>query len=175
MSERALSGNASVIGTDETIVKVRGKAKLVGFVADAESGRLLGIDMPVERDSEGFADRLKGYVERLEVKAVVTNDLSTCKPVVDGLGLDRRVCVTYARRNVARRIRNVPGWGEWKSRLRMLLDELPDDEGKRLLMMEREVREEPDLRRLAVNLCAKRRSLLCHKRMRGVCDTNNVT
>ena len=41
--------------------------------------------------------------------------------------------------------------------------------------MEREVREEPDLRRLAVDLLAKWRSLLCHKRARGVCDTNNVT
>ena len=47
--------------------------------------------------------------------------------------------------------------------------------GKRLMAMEREVREEPDLRRLAVDLCANWRSLLCHKRMRGVCDTNNVT
>lgn len=41
------------MGADETIVKARGKAKLVGFVADAESGELPGIDMLVERDSEG--------------------------------------------------------------------------------------------------------------------------
>ena len=43
MSKRA-TGSAPVMGADETIVKVRGKAKLVGFVAAAESGRLLGID-----------------------------------------------------------------------------------------------------------------------------------
>lgn len=35
--------------------------------------------------------------------------------------------------------------------------------------------EDPSLRRLAVGLCVKWRSLLCHKRMRGVCDTNNMT
>lgn len=103
-------------------MKVRGKAKLVGLVADAESGRLLGIDMLVERDSEGFAD-----------------------------------------------------WQEWKSRLQNLLGDLLDDEGKRLMDMERYVKEEPSLRRLAVDLCAKWRSLLYHKRMRWVCDTNNVT
>ena len=57
---------------------------------------------------------------------------------------------------MARRLRKVKGWEEWKSRLRMLLEELPEDGGKRLLMMEREVREEPDLRRLAVDLCAAR-------------------
>ena len=32
------------MGADETIVKARDKANLVGFVADAESGELLGID-----------------------------------------------------------------------------------------------------------------------------------
>ena len=68
-------------------MKVMGKAKLVGFVANAKNGDLLSIDMPADRDSDGFADWLKRYVERLGVKAVVTDDLSTYKPIVDGLGL----------------------------------------------------------------------------------------
>ena len=175
MSKRGMSGSAPVMGADETIVKVRGKAKLAGFVADAESGELLGIDMPVERDGAGFADWLKGYVERLGVKAVVTDDLSTYKPVVDRLGLEHQICAAHVRKNAARRLRKAQGWQGWKSRLRNLLDELPDDGGKRLMSMEREVRDEPGLRRLAVDLCDKWRSLLCHKRARGVCDTNNVT
>ena len=41
--------------------------------------------------------------------------------------------------------------------------------------MERDAGEYPALRRLAVGLCAKWRSLLCHKCMRGLCDTNNMT
>ena len=52
MSERATC-KAPVIGVDETIVKARGKAKLVGFVADAASGDLLVIDMPVKRARDG--------------------------------------------------------------------------------------------------------------------------
>ena len=107
---------------DETIVKVSGKAKLVGFVADAESGKLVGIDMLVEHDSDGFADWLKGYVERLGVEAVVTDDMSIYKPVVDDLGLEHQICVMHVRKNVARRLRNVKGWQEWKSRLRELLE-----------------------------------------------------
>ena len=79
---KCATGGTPVMGADETIVKVRGKAKLVGFVADAESGELLGIDMLVERDSERFADWLKGYVERLGVKSVVTDDLSTYKGIL---------------------------------------------------------------------------------------------
>ena len=55
----------------------------MGFVADTSIGELLGIDLPVERDSEEFADWLKGYMERLGVNAVVTDALSTYKPVVD--------------------------------------------------------------------------------------------
>ncbi len=44
------------------------------------------------------------------------------------------------------------------TRLRNLLDELPDYGSKRLMDIEREVRNEPTLRRLAVDLCAKWRS-----------------
>lgn len=81
----------------------------------------------------------------------------------------------HVKKNVARRLRKLKGWHEWKSRLRNLLDESPDDGDKRLMMMDREVREYPAPRLLAVDLLAKWRSLLRHKRMRGVCDTNNVT
>ena len=49
----------------------------------------------------------------------------------------RRAC----EKKAAQRLRKVKGWREWKSRLRMLLDELPDAGGKRLIDMEREVRE----------------------------------
>ena len=127
---KCATGRTQVMGTDETIVKAPGKAKLVGFVADADNDELLGIDMPVERDNKGFADWLKGYVERLGVKAVATDDLFTYKPVVNGLGLEHQVCVAHVRKNVARRLRKAKGWGEWKSRLRNLLDELPDDGGQ---------------------------------------------
>lgn len=41
--------------------------------------------------------------------------------------------------------------------------------------MEREVKKEHSLQRLAVELCAKWRCMACHKRMRGARDTNNVT
>ena len=118
MSERA-AGRTPVMGADETIVKAGGKAKLVGFASDAKSGKPLGIDILVERDGDGFANWLKGYVERLGVEAVVTDDLSTYNPAV-------AKCERLVR---------------MESRLRGLLDELPDDGGKRLMDMERVVRE----------------------------------
>ena len=42
MSKRTMSDGAPMIGADETIVKVSGKAKVVGFVADAENDEPLG-------------------------------------------------------------------------------------------------------------------------------------
>ena len=38
------------MGADETIMKLKGEKAVVGFVMDAESGRLVGIDLLVERD-----------------------------------------------------------------------------------------------------------------------------
>ena len=77
---------------------------------------------------------------------MVTDDLSTYRPVVDKLRLEHQVCVTHVRNNMARRVSKVKGWGEWKSRLRNLLYELPENGGTWLMNMEREVREEPALR-----------------------------
>ena len=63
---------------------------------------------------------------------MVTDVLSTYKPVVDRLGLERQVCVMRYEdeKNVARRLRDMRGWREWKPRLRSLLDGLPDDGSK---------------------------------------------
>ncbi len=97
--------------------------------------------------------------------------LSTYKPVVDGLGLVRQVCVTHARKNVVRRLRKVKGWQEWKSRLRGLLDELSDDGGKQLMMMEREARDKSDLRRLAADFMREMAQPAVLQAIRGVCDT----
>lgn len=101
---------------------------------------------------------------------MVTDGLSTYKPVVDRLGLDRQVCVTHVSKNPARRMRKVKVWQAWKSRLRSLLDELPDNCGKRLMYMEREVREDPSMRLLAIDY--ERNGVACYAT--SVCDNNNV-
>lgn len=74
------------------------------------------------------------------MEAVIIDDLSICKPVVDGLGLEYQVCVVHVNKNTARRLRKAKGWREWKSRLRIMVEELPDDGRKRLMNVEREAR-----------------------------------
>ena len=63
---------------------------MVGFVTDAESGRLVGMDVLVQRDSDGFVKWLEGYVSRFGVESMVTDDLSTYKPVVERIGVDHQ-------------------------------------------------------------------------------------
>ena len=61
------------------IAKLVGGAQLLGTRGKRsrprESGKLPGMDMPVARYGEGLAYRLKGYAERVGVKAAATDDL----------------------------------------------------------------------------------------------------
>ena len=168
-------GRVRVMGADETVVKLRGEKVVVGVVTDAETGQIVGMDVLVNRDTEGFVDWLSGYVSELGVEAVVTDDLSTYKPVVEHLGVDHQVCIAHVRKNVANRLKKVDGWEWYRSRIWELLTELPEGGGRELFDMERRVRSEPDLRRLVVELCEKWRSLVCHRRVSGMPQTNNCT
>ena len=78
-------GRVVVMGADETVVRVKGNKTVIGFVTDASSGQLLGIDVLVDRDRAGFVGWLRDYVGPLGVDVLVSDDLSTYKPVVEGL------------------------------------------------------------------------------------------
>lgn len=168
-------GRVRVIGADETVLKLRGEKTVVGVVTDAATGQIVGMDVLVERDTEGFVDWLSDYVSELGVEAMVTDDLSTYKPVVEHLGVEHQVCIAHVRKNVWNRLKKVDGWEWCKARIWELMTELPDVGGRELFDMERRVRGEPDLRRLVVELSEKWRSLTCHRRVSGMPQTNNCT
>ena len=111
---------------------------------------------------------LQRYVSRFGVEAMVTDDLSTCKPVAERLGVEHQVCIAHVRKNVWNRLEDIDGMGlAAEAMIWRLLTELPEDGGRKLLRMEPRVRAEPKLRRLVVGLCGKWRSLLCHQRVSG--------
>ena len=168
-------GRVRVMGADETVVKVRGNRTVVGFVTDTRSGRLVGMDVLVQRDSEGFVRWLEGYVGRFGVEAVVTDDLNTYKPAVERLGVEHQLCIAHVRKWVWNRLKRIRGWDWYKARIWILMAELPGGGGGELLAMERAVRGQPRLHRLVVELCEKWRSLTCHQRVRGMPQTNNCT
>ncbi|MFQ5879831.1 MAG: hypothetical protein ACE5IZ_06650, partial [Dehalococcoidia bacterium] len=56
-----VAGRVRVLGADETVVRVRGEAQLVGFVVDGESGKTVGVDVLVAQDSAAFRRWLAHY------------------------------------------------------------------------------------------------------------------
>lgn len=169
------TGGVEVIGADETVVKVRGRKMVLGLVVDPASGELLGLELLMEQDAQAFLNWLRPYVERHRVEVVVSDDLVTYKPVLEGLGLEHQVCLAHVRKNVTRRLKELKGWEREKEKIKALMRQLPPDGGKELLELEKAVRGAPKLRELVVDLGEKWRSLVCYQRRPGVPGTNNRT
>jgi len=169
------AGPVRVLGADETGVRVRGHAQLVGFVVDGESGETVGVDVLVKQDGVAFRRWLERYTRTLGVEVLVTDDLNTYKPVSHQLGLAQQVCLAHVRKWVANRLRAIRGWEEEKALIRQLARELPVDGGDRLLRLERRVRAAPELRRLVIDLIGRWPALVYHQQRPWVPATNNRT
>ena len=173
--DRSPVGPVRVLGADETVVRMRGRAVFLGFVVDAKTGTTVGVDILLERDSQAFLDWLGPYVEHLGVQVLVTDDLNTYKPVAEELGIRHQVCLAHVRKWVTNRLKKVEGWEEEKALIQQLVRELPQDGGALLLRLERRVQRSPPLRRLIVDLVQRWPALVCHQRVAGVPVTNNRT
>ena len=143
---------------------------------DAETGQVLGLDVLVERDSDGFMEWRGDFARDFGVEAMVADDLNTYKPAVERLGIERQICIAHVRKRARNRLDGMDGRDWVKARIWRLLTELPLDCDLELLRLERAVRDgDAILRRLCVELSEKWRALLCHRRRRDVPWTNNVT
>ena len=166
-------GRVRVTGADETVVRVKGETTVVGVVADAATGKALGLEVLVERDADGFMEWLGDFVSDCGVEAMVTDDLNTYKPVVERLGIEHQICIAHVRKRAWNRLDWIDGWDWIKARIWRLLTELPFDGDLELPRLERAVRDDDaTLRRMRVELSEKRRAPLC--RRRDVPWTNNA-
>ena len=158
-------GRATVTGADETVVRVNGEKTVVGVVADAATGQVLGLEVLVERDSDGFMEWLGDFARDYGVEA----------PVVERLVIERQICVARVRNRARSRLDNIKGWDWGKARIWRRLTDLPFDGDLELPRLERAVRDgDATLRRLCVDLVGKWRAPL--RRRRGdVPWTNSAT
>jgi len=168
-------GPIAILGADETVVKLKGSKVVVGFITDPQNGKLVGLELLTGQDSRAFLLWLKRYAQKLGMKALLTDDLATYKPVVEELGVEHQVCLAHVRKNLARRLKGIEGWEKEKAQLAALIKELPEEGGKSLLALEKQVRGDPRLRQLVVELSEKWRSLVCYKRLTRMPSTNNRT
>jgi transposase-like protein len=176
LRQRYWQGKVRVMGADETAVRLRGKEVAVGLVVDAQTGQTIGVDLLVNgRDAAAFERWLLPYVGALGAEVLVSDDLSTYKPVAERLDLEQQVCLAHVGKNVARRLKQIAAWEAVKAKLKALLKALPLDGGQQLVALEKEVWAEPKLKALVVDLGQKWPSLVLHKQQPGVPATNNAT
>lgn len=121
----ALPGRVRILGADETGMRVRGQGVTVGFVVDARTGHTLAVEVLLERDAGSFLLWLQKYVRAFGAEVLVTDDLSTYKPVVERLRVRHQVCLAHVRKNVAQRLKKLPGQEAVKEAVRELLHDLP--------------------------------------------------
>ena len=91
-------GRVTETGADETVVRVKGEKTVVGVVADDATGQVLGLEVLVARDSDGFMEWLGDFAREYGVEAMVTGDLSAYKPAVERLGIDHQICTAHVRK-----------------------------------------------------------------------------
>jgi transposase-like protein len=110
-------GKVSVIGVDETIFKVAGQEVTVGFVTDAETGEIIGIDILTGRKGEDFVQWLSEYVRQYGVEVLVSDDLESYGVAAEELGLKHQLCIAHVRKSVRRRLREIKGHEEAKEQI----------------------------------------------------------
>ena len=133
-------GRATVTGEDETAVRVNGEKTVVGVVTDAETGQVLGLEVLVKRDSDGFMEWFGDFARDYGVEAMVTDDISAYKPVVERLGIEHQICIARVRKRARSRLDGIDVWDWVKARIWRLLTKLPFDGDLYLLRLERAVR-----------------------------------
>ena len=92
-------GRARVMGADETAVRVNGEKTVVGVVTDSETGQVPGLEVLVERDSDGFMEWLCDFARDYGVEA----------PVVERLVIERQICVARVRNRARSRLDRIEG------------------------------------------------------------------
>lgn len=177
LRQRLLPGarRVAVLGADETYVRVRGRTVALGVVTDAQSGETLGVVVLVEQDAASFLRWLRPFVRDLGVQVLVTDDLSTYKPVVEQLKVQHQVCVAHVRKNVTVRLRKLPGQEPVKEVVRALVRDFPSWGERALREMAKVLRRNVPWRRFLSELADKWQSLRRFLERSDVPATNNVT
>lgn len=176
LRRRSLPGRqVRVLGADETYVRVRGRTVCLGLVTDAATGETLGVDVLIEQDAVGFLRWLRRFVHPLGVEVLVTDDLSTYKPVVQGLKVQHQVCIAHVRKNVTKRLRKLPGQDAVKELVRELVRDFPPWGERALRELAKTLRGNVPWRRFLSDLAEKWPSLRRFVDNPTVPSTNNVT
>lgn len=114
----------SVLGADETQVKLKGNGVTVGFLTDPESGQIVGMEILASREGEELARWIRQAAQHFGAKVLVSDDLDAYKSVAEELGLSHQVCLAHVRKAVAVRLKKIPGFQLEKAAVEQALKDL---------------------------------------------------
>jgi transposase-like protein len=122
-AQKKLGGRA-VVGMDETQLKVKGQGITVGFVTDAQTGELVGMQVLSSREGEELARWLCETAQALGCEVVVTDELESYKGAAEQAGVEHQLCLAHWRKAVARRLKGIEGYEKEKQLIREALKRL---------------------------------------------------
>jgi transposase-like protein len=148
------AGRVRILGADETVFSVKGEEVVVGFVVDGNSGKTLGFEVLFEGDAAAFRRWLEPYAEALGAEVLLSDDNDSYSIAAAELGLSHQLCIAHVRKYVARRVNSIyeQAKREWEAKeeeklqklaedlevLKGVLEELPEEGGKRIGRLHRE-------------------------------------
>ena len=118
----------SVLGADETQVKLSGNGVTLGFLTDPSTGEIVGMEILTSREGEELGRWILEAAKRFGAKALVSDELESYKPAAEKAGLEHQLCLAHWRKAVARRLNKIEGYQQEKKLIREALKQL-DDKG----------------------------------------------
>jgi transposase-like protein len=118
----------SVLGADETEVKLSGHGVTLGFLTDPSTGEIVGMEILTSREGEELGRWIVEAAQHFGAKALVSDELESYQPAAEKAGLEHQLCLAHWRKAVARRLKKIEGYPEEKKLIREALKQL-DDKG----------------------------------------------
>ena len=172
---RLVSGSASVVGVDETWVKVKGRSRPVGVVVDV-GGKTLNIEL----SGAGFdyGSWFESMADELGVEVVVTDDSTDYSVPVSESGLFRQQCTVHMKRTLRRARARLSKQTRIRhegllNQLSEMVKSLPSDGARKLMVWSSEMRLPDELRWLVTHLLVRWRELTLHHRRAGAPNSTN--
>ena len=131
---------ARVVGVDGAWLRGEG----IMVAVDMGSGQLLSIGKIDEKDAAAVQDWLFELKQKHGIAAIVTDDLSSYRNIVDNLQLDHQVCQFHVRRWVGRTRHQLAeklpeDWLWVLDEIKQIMEDMPPDSAKRLLQLYKKV------------------------------------
>ncbi len=154
-----------VLGVDGFYASIKGQDSGMVVAVDMGTGDPVALARIDEKDRPALFAWLEVLQEQLGVEVMVSDDFNPYFVAAERLALDHQICRFHYLRWVKRLLHNLQKqldaqWDDLLDEVRLLLDELPPEGGKRLYQLYRQIPPPPRVRHRAALPLARLQKLL---------------